>query len=123
MQVELQAKSPAAVTLLGPDWLLIHNGQGLMATVSMLSPGCSYLVRVRACNDAGYGQFSVPAEVASSPGIPEASAAPSATNVAARSMLVNWQPPFHDGGSAIKLYRCATANNTLQMITLCGLRR
>ena len=61
--MQLQAKSRAALDVLGPDWLIIYEGQAAACTFSALLAGCSYLVRVAAQNAAGQGSFSMPLQV------------------------------------------------------------
>ena len=51
--------------------------------LSNLWPGCSYLVRVRAQNSAGFGATSAPVEVATAPDVPEP---PSNLHVATRQV-------------------------------------
>ena len=47
-QVQLQAKSHAAVDHMGSDWLRLFEGDAMACTISSLRAGCTYRARVSA---------------------------------------------------------------------------
>ena len=47
------------------------QGSGHACTIEALRPGCTYQMRVRAINAAGVSSYCIPAELSTSPGVPE----------------------------------------------------
>ena len=52
-QVQLQAKSHAAVDHMGSDWLRLFEGDAMACTISSLRAGCTYRARVSAWRGGG----------------------------------------------------------------------
>lgn len=69
--MELQAKTKAAAVYMGNNWLKIFEGDATACTINSLRPGCMYRVRLRACNSAGWGQWSVPGDISTQADVPE----------------------------------------------------
>mmetsp|Transcript_36950 Transcript_36950/g.82146 ORF Transcript_36950/g.82146 Transcript_36950/m.82146 type:complete len:1201 (+) Transcript_36950:117-3719(+) len=108
-EVQLQAKGRAAVEHMGNDWLRIFEGDAQACTINSLRAGCTYRARVRARNAAGWGQFSVPVDVATAAGVPEAPEPPNIGHVEPTLLGVQWQAPSHDGGAKVSGYRLEVA--------------
>lgn len=77
-QVQLQAVTRAARDVLGDDWLIVYDGPSTATTFSALQPGCSYMARVSASNQAGQSPFSIAVQLATSPDVPAATLVPDA---------------------------------------------
>lgn len=86
---------------------ILHSMQGTApaCTMSCLIAGCVYQVRIRAQNSSGWGQYCLPSEVASAPGVPHAPGVPKGTSSSAVCVHLQWAVPKHDGGSNIASYR------------------
>lgn len=76
VQVQIQAVSKAAAESMGSDWLKIFEGCILACTISSLQPGCTYRLRVRCANQAGWGSWCMPVELLTAPDVPGAPGAP-----------------------------------------------
>ena len=70
LQVQLQAKTNIAKSVLGPEWVIIYEGPATATTFPELQPGCAYLVRVAAVNGVGRGPFSMHMQVLTASGVP-----------------------------------------------------
>ncbi len=77
-QVQLQAKTAVARTALGTDWVVVHDGPATATTFAALMPGCAYLARVAARNQAGCGQFCMPLLLTAASDVPLAPETPQA---------------------------------------------
>ncbi|GIL82863.1 hypothetical protein Vretifemale_11765 [Volvox reticuliferus] len=108
-EVELQAMSRAAVACMGSSWLKIFEGEALACTINSLCPGCAYLVRVRARNSAGWGDWAVPVSLTTAPDVPDVPLSLRPTSCSATTMVISWAPPRHDGGSKVLQYRMEMA--------------
>ncbi len=75
-KVEIQAVSRAAVESMGPEWLKIFEGTIMACTISSLQPGCTYRLRVRCANQAGFGSWCMPIDLLTAPDVPGAPGAP-----------------------------------------------
>lgn len=75
-EVQLQAKSKAAVDHMGSEWLRIFEGSAMACTINSLRPGCTYRARVRAANQAGWSQYCLPVDIQTAADVPEAPGAP-----------------------------------------------
>jgi hypothetical protein len=63
----------------GEQWMRVYQGKGEACTIKPLRGGCMYVVRVRACNAAGWGQFCAPFAFATSADVPDAPDPPKLT--------------------------------------------
>lgn len=70
-----------------------------------LLAGCTYQVRIRAQNSSGWGQYCLPTEVKSAPGVPHAPGVPRGTSRNPACIDMEWEAPQHDGGTDIASYR------------------
>ena len=68
---------------MGNEWLRIFEGEALACAISSLRAGCTYRARVRASSAAGWGLFSVPIDVQSSPDVPDSPEPPVQTQAEA----------------------------------------
>ncbi|PNH07060.1 Fibronectin type-III domain-containing protein 3A [Tetrabaena socialis] len=109
-EVELQAKSRAATTCMGPDWLKIFEGEAHACTINSLRPGCAYRVRVRARNGAGWGQWALPVDLTTAADAPEAPLSLQPASCFATTIVITWAPPRHDGGAKVHTYRMEMAS-------------
>ncbi|KAK9824568.1 hypothetical protein WJX72_011385 [[Myrmecia] bisecta] len=104
-QAEMQPKSKAALTGMPAEWLLVYEGTATAHTLGGLRSGCTYRVRVRACNEAGYGPYSVGADVATSADVPDPPPTPVPLIGSPTRLVLQWRQPIYDGGSEITGYR------------------
>ncbi|GLI67326.1 hypothetical protein VaNZ11_011513, partial [Volvox africanus] len=109
-EVELQAMSRAAVACMGSSWLKIFEGEALACTINSLCPGCAYMVRVRARNSAGWGDWAVPVSLTTAPDVPEVPLSLRPTSCSSSTIVISWAPPRHDGGSKVLQYRMEMAS-------------
>ncbi|GLC41641.1 hypothetical protein PLESTF_000270000 [Pleodorina starrii] len=109
-EVELQANSRAAVACMGSAWLKIFEGEALACTINSLCPGCTYRVRVRARNSAGWGVWAVPVTLTTAPDVPETPHSLQPTSSSPTTIVITWAPPRHDGGSKVQRYRMEMAS-------------
>ncbi|GAX81898.1 hypothetical protein CEUSTIGMA_g9326.t1 [Chlamydomonas eustigma] len=110
-EVELQAKSSAAVEHMGKEWLHIFQGEATACTINSLRPGCTYRARVRASNGVGPGLFSVPVDVCSAPDVPDTPDPPTPEAVESRFLGIAWRAPTHNGGSKISYFTLQVAQS------------
>lgn len=108
-EVQLQAKTKAAASVMGSDWLTIFNGYATACSINSLIAGCTYRTRVRAGNSAGFGQWSIPIELTTLPEVPLAPYDLETVDVSSDSLVIKWETPVHDGGSKITSYRLDVA--------------
>ena len=78
-----------------------------------LFAGCTYQVRIRAENSSGWGQYCMPTEVKSAPGVPHASGVPKGISRSPTSIDLEWACPRHDGGSDVASYRLEMSSGKL----------
>ncbi|CAD7698634.1 unnamed protein product [Ostreobium quekettii] len=86
-------------------WTNVYSGLEPSCSVGGLRPGCTYQLRVRASNVAGWGSVSQPAKFTMEPGMPEKMPPPSVLSLGPTSLRLSWKPPAHDGGSSITGYQ------------------
>lgn len=108
-QVELQAKSRAATACMGSDWLKIFDGEAHACTINSLRPGCSYRVRVRARNSAGWGQWAIPVDLTTTADAPEAPLSLQPATSTPTTIVITWAAPRHDGGAKVHIYHMEMA--------------
>lgn len=88
------------------NWTAVmYYGSCTTYTVTGLCPGELIGVRVRAVNLMGKSGWCSEARFGTLPGLPEAPSDPVAVDVGSRSIVLEWCPPVHDGGSQIVCYR------------------
>ena len=104
-EVEVEPKCTMAKQHMAPGWASVYRGTDVSCTIGSLRAGSVYRVRVRAVNEQGPGQYSFPVDVPTAPAIPEAPAPPSAGARSQDTLLVQWNPPPHDGGAPIVAYK------------------
>ncbi len=76
-----------------------------------LRPGFAYVLRVRGLNVTGPGPWSNPSlSVNTHPTIPATPSPPFLASSSLRSLVLQWNPPHDDGGTAITGYRLHLLN-------------
>ncbi|KAK9833069.1 hypothetical protein WJX74_006307 [Apatococcus lobatus] len=104
--VQLQPASPAALADgMPPEWVVVYTGRSAACTAGGLRAGCTYCVRVCAFNLVGEGAFSVPVNISTAADVAWQPSPPQASQRWQHALQLAWQPPRHDGGSAIQAYR------------------
>ncbi len=66
-------------------------------------------MRVRAQNSAGFGPYSIVADVETAPDVPDPPEQPRTTSRSATGLAIEWAAPDHDGGAQITSYRVEVA--------------
>eukprot|EP00884_Botryococcus_braunii_P015739 jgi/Botrbrau1/2849/Bobra.0125s0054.2 len=95
-QLELQPRSKAALQSLEKEWLLVYEGTSTAHTQEGLRAGCTYEVRVRAANKAGFGPYSPAIDIVTAPDVPTSPGIPRAVSRSMNSLVVEWGAPGHD---------------------------
>lgn len=86
--------------------LMLLQGPDPPASCSFagLTAGCKYMLRVRAHNQAGAGPYSRVSTFKTSNSEPYAPGPPQESGSNSDTLLLEWAPPAHDGGSEILSY-------------------
>uniref|UniRef100_A0A1D2A9B6 Fibronectin type-III domain-containing protein n=1 Tax=Auxenochlorella protothecoides TaxID=3075 RepID=A0A1D2A9B6_AUXPR len=104
--VELRPACKAAARTRPDSFAPVTECSGPSCTLTSLSPGCRYLVRVAARNEVGRGPTCVALAVATEAHVPEPPGPVSLVERSAEGGLsLAWAAPPHDGGSGITGYR------------------
>lgn len=69
-----------------------------------LNAGCKYMLRVRAHNQAGAGPYSRVSTFKTASSVPYAPGPPREAGSNSDTLLLEWDAPFHDGGSEVLSY-------------------